>query len=976
MLSSGLKQAILQLEAGHLQVSEAIKSEACATREFTRERLSHAENAINERIAREREYAITEDQRQRLLRSLKYSRMNERRTLIKDSHEKTFHWVLKRPIEFSDVNNEPEDSNHEATSLRYDSSSDDGSLNKSFESDASTLWQGRWPNFIEWLESDDTKYWISGKPGAGKSTLVRFLIENPKTATSLNQWRDGTEILSHFFWKLGGAAQQNLRGFWSSLAHQRLLNNPNILDDILSTFATAKTKDEPSDWSEKELRDICLEILGRGSQPLCIFLDGLDEIADSDGAPGVIGAIDDIIMTLAPNIKICFACRPEHRFKIRLAGVPELKVHLLTRRDMCRMVRSEISRCCSSLTVNTKQDEQFRQKVERTVVQKAAGVFMWLVLALKTVQLGFENGDSEEELLSRVEGLPSGIENLYEDMWSRLGSSEPTYREKGAEFLSLAVRDLELQESYPHMHYEIGLRLLLGQVAIATHPILRTKLHSSSDAVDCSMLEAECKNTKQAIETRTSGLLEVIDNTRNPDEIWTNPVTFIHRTAYDYLTTTNHGSKILAACSISPYQTHIHLVCGFLGLNSLVAPNQAEMGLAHTDYTHDTVDLRWVLTHLDRAALYGIESSLQSKALRHSFELFTGELIKAEEACTLEYAADPPIELISSWLGFGCCEPWALQITQERGRNPNFLSVLLNKFMESMEIMMSDCDSSTKSAQGMDELDSKVRHCCRTIRSLISLGASVHFVDYGSQFPLSVRTRWLAACAHSAKHLSSVVHGWCLEILASLIKVIDDLPTTILIRGELECSDTPKLTIYTLADSQNARESHRFHIHERKAKSGKHENSRSVVFIKLELKVSLAFCVSMLLDFDGEGTETPVSEPSILREFCNQGSKELLHTPESVYLWDRSSSQAGLYFLKYPHPGRPARIARLWGRSWWLSLLSSLLDAGDVVVTIKERDFFVREIEELQENGILQPVESSGDQLPSRWQSISSASSN
>lgn len=983
-----MKQAISQWAAGHLLTLKSVESEARVTRECTQKQLDDTKTAINKHVTQERQYAVTEDQRQRFLRSLKYSGMNERRTVIKDSHEETFHWVLKRPIEDLDTKTEPKTSDHEAPNLSYDLNSDDCGSDSSLDSDPSLVrevnynlrwdyWisngssdldaslarEAKWPNFVKWLESDDTKYWISGKPGSGKSTLVKFLIDNPETATALNQWRNGCQILSHFFWKLGGPAQQNLRGFWSSLAYQLLLNNRTVLEDILSNFATAGEKDELSDWSDKELREICLEVLGRKSQPLCIFLDGLDEIADSDGAPEIINAIDDIIKTLAPNVKVCFACRPEYRFKVRFAGVPELNIHLLTRRDMCQMVRSEISRHSSSLPVEKEQFESFPEQIERTLVDKADGVFIWLVLALKTLQIGFENGDSEGELLSRIEELPSGIENLYEDMWKRLGVSESTYKEKGAEYLNLAVRNQQLWKDYPHMDMGTGQPLLLGQIAIATHPILRTRLHYSSDDIDRRTLQLEYETTKHAIETRTSGLLEVLEVNGSLGDVLRNQVTFIHRTAFDYLTTTNHGSNILAACRFSPCQTHIHLVCGLLALNHRFAPKASYPDL-ETDGA--IADLCWVLTHLDRAASYGSEFSPKSKVIDYSFELYAKVLALAVKEYKDEHLS-PYIrtKFTSTVLGFGCLEPWVSRIIREKDQTPRFLSLLLFDFLGNVGQMLCFSDSSNKTGQGMDGFHSKYHqkylHCHRIIQWLISLGASV-LLDGGTESlynPHTALNGWLATCAHSATHSPSTMYGWCLEILALLMKATGDPSPLISITGVVKNAPIPFLK--TLPPTDSGGGSQLLDEHEHIAKPDKHPNFRNARYIEFKLKVTLQFCIPMLLGSDMEDTGTHISNVSILREFCNQVSKETLETPEEMYVnlvGDSLSSQASFCFLKNIQPDRPARAARLLERSRWLSLIWRL-NSTFVQMTDKELDIFIRQLEEFQENGVLQPCESS-----------------
>ncbi|KAL5348786.1 hypothetical protein ACLOAV_006208 [Pseudogymnoascus australis] len=53
-----------------------------------------------------------------------------------------------------------------------------------------------WTNFVHWLEEDHGLYWITGKPGSGKSTLMKFISAYPNTRKHLQTWAGGRKLVT------------------------------------------------------------------------------------------------------------------------------------------------------------------------------------------------------------------------------------------------------------------------------------------------------------------------------------------------------------------------------------------------------------------------------------------------------------------------------------------------------------------------------------------------------------------------------------------------------------------------------------------------------------------------------------------------------------------------------------------------------------------------------------------------------------
>ena len=91
----------------------------------------------------------------------------------------------------------------------------------------------KWDNFVEWLETSThgNLYWIAGKPGSGKSTLMKFIYDNPLTEAHLQKWADGFPLVTagFFSWNSGTVMQMSRLGL--RVAHnQRNRNQPIDFD--------------------------------------------------------------------------------------------------------------------------------------------------------------------------------------------------------------------------------------------------------------------------------------------------------------------------------------------------------------------------------------------------------------------------------------------------------------------------------------------------------------------------------------------------------------------------------------------------------------------------------------------------------------------------------------------------------------------------------------------------------------------------
>ncbi|KAK4221550.1 hypothetical protein QBC38DRAFT_449071 [Podospora fimiseda] len=146
-------------------------------------------------------------------------------------------------------------------------------------------------SFRQWLTSEDEPiFWIIGKPGSGKSTLMISLVHSDQTLVLAHHYPQ-RHILSHFFSADGGDLECNIKGLLCDLVSQ-LLSIPQ--HGIVFGFRhEVYLKENERDWAVAELCALLLQLLP-AFVTVCIFLDGLDEIDPTDGPPALFDLLEKL----------------------------------------------------------------------------------------------------------------------------------------------------------------------------------------------------------------------------------------------------------------------------------------------------------------------------------------------------------------------------------------------------------------------------------------------------------------------------------------------------------------------------------------------------------------------------------------------------------------------------------------------------------------------------------------------------------
>lgn len=323
-----------------------------------------------------------------------FDEIGKREKLITDAYESTFSWVFRRTpvIEAGEY---------------------------------------LWSSFPKWLEGDDKSvFWITGKPGSGKSTLMKFILSSNELRRFLEKWAGGfpLHVTSFYAWIAGSDLQKSHLGLMRTVLHQCLQSHPGLASAVAprrwALFSTLRSYEKQPPWEEWELKESFEYLLSEivKTHRLAFFIDGLDEFEVSPtqtlALVKEIGARD--------GIKVCVASRQWREFNDELGTYPVLRMQDLTEGDMMRFVRGTFS-----LNIGFQEQMQiFADEVESIVleiVNKSSGVFLWSHLVVKDLSEAFTDGEGLFRLKEILRSLPEDLKDLYTNIWRRMGHRRSSF---------------------------------------------------------------------------------------------------------------------------------------------------------------------------------------------------------------------------------------------------------------------------------------------------------------------------------------------------------------------------------------------------------------------------------------------------------------------------------------------------------------------------------------------------------------------
>ncbi|KAI1080389.1 hypothetical protein F5B20DRAFT_540427 [Whalleya microplaca] len=470
--------------------------------------------------------ALLRSRQNQFLKALRFEGMQDRFSDVVVAHSKTFEWLLE------DVNAPGKSDNgvdrEETISDPLIEALDPNFKPQKDPSPQAVIFRKKArERFTHWLKHDRGIFHIAGKPGAGKSTLMKFLCKSQVTMRYLEEWSGGKTVVfaKSFFWRLGSSMQKSLSGLIRSLLYQVLSSAPGLIPLAFPSLwkQTVSTPGIQIEFEELEwaFKNLMANQEAFKRHKMVFFIDGLDEYEGRH--IDIVRQFFDWTSSHPEDVKMCVSSREWNEFVVGFAECPKLRIHECTHEDIIRFVTDRIDTHCHYLTLVSKEDMEL---LTEEIVRKAEGVFLWVRLVLTAVEDGVLDGDGASDLKSKVNAFPTELGKLYEYLFD---SIPVTNRRKAFEALRI-THHISLDRGLPLLRY-----WSLNDVMADPDFAMKMPMLDSKEGYTAQLL----RTTRRQIYGRCKGFLEVYPSKIKGEKIEHLPddgeVRYMHSTVHEFL---------------------------------------------------------------------------------------------------------------------------------------------------------------------------------------------------------------------------------------------------------------------------------------------------------------------------------------------------------------------------------------------------------------------------------------------------------
>lgn len=338
---------------------------------------------------------------------------------------------------------------------------------------------------------------------AGKSTLMKYIVHNQLCRDHLAAWGDSLPVVTarFYFWNSGSEIQRSQTGLLRSLLYDALRQHPDEIPFVLSKRWSRLLLFglELRPWDEVELEEALKSLVSRanGNYKLCLFVDGLDEFEGDH--EHLIGLFKHAISF--PNVKAALSSRPWLVFEQAFAHRPSLLLEHMTFPDILHFVDSQFNADAGFVRLKRREPD-FASSLVKNIATKSCGVFLWVRLVVRSLLSGLLNSDPVQALHSRLEEMPSDLEDFYEKMLDTIPSNYAEHAGQLFQIVSASEGDLT------------GLGLYFASQA---HNSPDTALKTEIRPLDMEEQYDMAEDARRWLNSRCKGLIEIPSRDYGPE---------------------------------------------------------------------------------------------------------------------------------------------------------------------------------------------------------------------------------------------------------------------------------------------------------------------------------------------------------------------------------------------------------------------------------------------------------------------------